>query len=88
MRQSNPGCNLGISCSVAVYMAMFNSGIGGSLGSMLWMDLMSDWAVAASKEQESFMTVREGMKMARRNAGSDKEESENIPEVICRRVMP
>ena len=37
---------------------------------------------------ESFVTLREGMKMARRNAGRERDESENVPEAICERVMP
>jgi hypothetical protein len=48
---------------------------------------MSDRAVETSKTQESLVILREGMKMARRKAGSDREDTKNIP-VNCERVMP
>lgn len=76
------------SASASVYVMTLNSGIGGSLDNTRWRDRMSDWAVAGSKVHESFVILREGMKMARQKAGSDRDESENIPEAICESVMP
>jgi hypothetical protein len=69
-------------------VVIFNSGIFGSLNNTRWRDRISDRAVTASKEQESLAILREGMKIARRKAGSDREDSENIPEAICERGMP
>jgi hypothetical protein len=77
-----------MSSSIAVYVVMFNSEIRGSLDNTRWRDRMSECAVATSKEQESFVILREGMKRARRKAGSERDDSKNIPDEICERVMP
>ena len=74
--------------SAAVYVMILNSGIGGSLDNTRWRDRMSDWAVETSKEQQSLVTLREGTKMARRKARSDREDSESTPEANCESVMP
>lgn len=67
---------------------ILNSGIGGSLDKTRLRLRMSDWAVETSKTQESLLTLRDGMKVARRKAGSDREDTKNTPEVNCERVMP
>ena len=54
-----------------------NSGIGGNLDNTRWRVRMSDGAVETSKTQESLVTLRKGMKMARRKAGSDREDGEH-----------
>jgi hypothetical protein len=47
-------------------------GIGGSLDNTRWRDHMSDWADAGSKVHENFVTLREGIKLARRKAGRER----------------
>jgi hypothetical protein len=74
--------------STSVYLVILSSVIGGNLVNARRRDCISVLAVAESKVHESFVTLREGVKMAKQNAGSDRDESENIPEAICEKVMP
>src|ERR1700691_3623338 len=63
--------------SSGVYVVILNSGMGGSSDNTCWRDRMSDWADAGSKEHGSFVILREGMKMARRKAGVERDERED-----------